>query len=168
MRRSTLTDSLVRRSWIAVGADGVGADPAGAPAQGEGPVRPGGGARHAAAGASEHDLDAVRAAGPDPPLQDEALVAEHTVAGQVEGDVGPDPLGSVLGRLLCRGRNSADRYCGGSSHRGQEISHRVITHSLSRLPTGLADGLAGAGTVPGSRYGRLAVRFAPVTTGNAS
>jgi len=38
-----------------------------------------------------------------------------------------------------------------------------VFRSLSRLPAGLADGLAKSGTAPGSRYGRLAARFAPAT-----
>ena len=62
---------------------------------------------------------------------------------------------------LRRRRREADRQRGGSRHRGQEFSHRVIARFL--LPTGLADGLA-------TRLCRLSLRAArrPIRPGRAS
>ena len=87
------------------------------------------------------------------------VAAEDGVAREVQGDVGLDSGGFVMVEILRRGRRNADRQRGDGCHRGQEVTH--LFRSLSRLPTGLADGLAYSGRAPGSRFGRLAARFAP-------
>ena len=105
-----------------VGTHAIGADPVGAPAQGEGPVGP---SRHPgdpAIGPPKHQLDPVCAPRPHPPPEHGLAAAEQAVAGDVQGNVGGNTGTSVLGSAR-RDGNRTNGEQGSDSRRGHEESH---------------------------------------------